>query len=887
VSDAIDRLNSALEDRYEIERELGEGGMAKVYLARDLKHNRPVALKVLKPELSAVVGADRFLAEIETTANLRHPHILPLFDSGEADGFLFFVMPYVEGETLADRLKRESQLPVEEGVRIATAVANALDHAHRSGVIHRDIKPGNILMQDGEPVVSDFGIAIAVGAAGGSRLTETGLSVGTPFYMSPEQATGDQIVGPASDTYALGCVLYEMLVGEPPYLGNSAQAVLGKIIQGEPVSATSFRKSIPLNVDSAIRKALEKLPADRFASVGEFAKALADPAFRHGEPADPTAMADPGPWKRRTMVGWGLAAAFALAFGWSATRPEPPRQVGRFAIPADDGTAFTRPAVIMPDGTGMVYVAPGPEGQSMLWSRKWSETAGTPVRGTEGPVLGTSLSPDGLEVSFSAGGPGPLRVAPMLGGSVRTIAEESWGGGVWTSDGSEIFFLDATWGISRVPAGGGSVTRVISAPPDSLYGPLALLEDEGLLLVRALRLAQASDSEIRALRLETGEMKTLVEGTQPVAVTPGGTLVFGTADGAIMAAPLDLGELRVTSAPALMLEGLTTTVTFDVRASFSRDGSLVYLPGTSSAQATPVWVGRNGGMQPVDPGWDVVGNSTYSSVALSPEGGRLAISMFRDGVWDVWIKELDSGPLSRFTFEGTFNRRPTWAPDGETVYFLSGRGGNSDLWSRPADGSRAAELVYDHAVGTNEAFPTADGSQVVFRVGSNTGGVSDSDILSIRPGVDSEPTTLVDSDFVDWQPAISPDGRWLAYASNESGRYEVYVRPFPDAQTSRQQVSVDGGTEPVWSRDGSELFYRGPTHFVAAAVSTAPSFAVRGRTELFPVGQLLAGAGHPQYDVHPDGERFLMLLQGSVVPTALVLVQNWFDEVEARVGGRR
>ncbi len=228
MSDATSRLNAALEGRYAIERELGEGGMATVYLADDLKHQRKVALKVLKPELAALVGAERFLAEIKTTANLQHPHILPLFDSGEADGFLFYVMPYVEGETLRDRIDREKQLPVDEAVRIATAVANALDHAHRHKVIHRDIKPANILLQDGEPVVADFGIALAVGAAGSNRLTETGLSLGTPYYMSPEQATGDQAVGASTDTYALACVLYEMLTGDPPYMGSTAQAVLGR-----------------------------------------------------------------------------------------------------------------------------------------------------------------------------------------------------------------------------------------------------------------------------------------------------------------------------------------------------------------------------------------------------------------------------------------------------------------------------------------------------------------------------------------------------------------------------------------------------------------------------------------------------------------------------------
>jgi serine/threonine-protein kinase len=262
VPDPIPRLNAALSGRYMIERQLGEGGMATVYLARDEKHNRKVALKVLKPELAAVVGAERFLAEIQTTANLQHPHILPLFDSGEADTFLFYVMPYVEGEALRDRLDREHQLPVDEAVQIAKNVAEALDYAHEQGVIHRDIKPANILLQAGKPVISDFGIALAVGVAGGGRLTETGLSLGTPHYMSPEQATGDMSVGAATDVYALGCVLYEMLVGDPPHTGSTAQAILGKIVMGDADPVTKHRKSVPAHVEAAIKKSLEKVPAD-------------------------------------------------------------------------------------------------------------------------------------------------------------------------------------------------------------------------------------------------------------------------------------------------------------------------------------------------------------------------------------------------------------------------------------------------------------------------------------------------------------------------------------------------------------------------------------------------------------------------------------------------
>ncbi len=320
MSDAVTRLNAALEGRYTIERELGEGGMATVYLADDLKHERKVALKVLKPEWAAVVGAERFLAEITTTANLTHPHILPLFDSGEADSFLFYVMPHIEGESLRERIDREKQLPVDEAVKIATDLAEALDYAHRHKIIHRDIKPANILIHEGRPLIADFGIALAVGVAGGGRLTETGLSVGTPHYMSPEQATGDQNVGPQTDTYALGCVLYEMLVGEPPYTGPNAQAVLGKIIQGGPVSAARERPTVPANVDAAIRRVLEKLPADRFTGAQSFANALGDPAFRHG--AAETSAPASGVMSRRQWlaVGGTAAGAFALSTWWFVWR---------------------------------------------------------------------------------------------------------------------------------------------------------------------------------------------------------------------------------------------------------------------------------------------------------------------------------------------------------------------------------------------------------------------------------------------------------------------------------------------------------------------------------------------------------------------------------------
>jgi serine/threonine-protein kinase len=457
MSDPVSRLNTALEGRYRIERELGEGGMATVYLAKDLKHNRNVALKVLKPELAAVVGAERFLAEIETTANLQHPHILPLFDSGKAGSFLFYVMPYIEGETLRDRIDREKQLPVDEALGIATAVATALHAAHSRGVVHRDIKPGNILLSQGQPLVADFGIALAVSAGGAGRLTETGLSLGTPYYMSPEQATGDQAVGPASDTFALACVLYEMLVGEPPYPGNTAQAVLGKIIQGEPVSATTIRRSVPANVDAAIRKALERLPADRFTGAQGFAKALADPSFRHGDHTVSGIRGSGSPWNRISIGMTIVSALLALSTAWAFLRPGPPeapRHVERFEAPFREGQGPTTPGPtgfdLSPDGTMVVYRIAG----GRLMVRRWDDPTATLIRET-GASRSPAVSHDGLEVAFGSVD-GDIQVAAFAGGPVRTLtagfAPE------WGRDGFVYATTDS--GAVRIPSTGGAVEYV-------------------------------------------------------------------------------------------------------------------------------------------------------------------------------------------------------------------------------------------------------------------------------------------------------------------------------------------------------------------------------------------------------------------------------------------
>ncbi|HVQ74011.1 MAG TPA: serine/threonine-protein kinase, partial [Candidatus Binatia bacterium] len=398
----IDRLNAALEGRYRVERELGEGGMATVWLAEDLRHHRRVALKVLKPELAAVVGGERFLAEIRTTANLQHPHILPLFDSGEADSFLYYVMPYVEGESLREKLDRERQFPVEEAVGLARKVADALDYAHENGVVHRDVKPGNVLLSGrGEPLVADFGIALAVSQAGGGRITETGLSLGTPHYMSPEQASGEQTVDRRSDVYALGCVLYEMLTGEPPFGGPTSQAVLARILTTEPQRVSEIRRTVPPNVDAAVARAVEKLPADRFPTAAAFRDALEDEGFRH----EGGAASGAGP--RRSARGWrpveksrgmwlafaALATAVLLAGAFLAGRvaaPEPERPVARFRVGlpegvTDLGICCGPGQALSPDGEWLVFV--GFDGGSRLYRRRLGQLEAEGIPGTAGASI--------------------------------------------------------------------------------------------------------------------------------------------------------------------------------------------------------------------------------------------------------------------------------------------------------------------------------------------------------------------------------------------------------------------------------------------------------------------------------------------------------------------
>jgi serine/threonine-protein kinase len=892
----FERLNAALRGRYAVEREVGQGGMATVYLAQDVKHGRKVALKVLKPELAAVVGAERFLAEIKTTAQLQHPHILPLHDSGEADSFLYYVMPFVEGESLREKLEREKQLPVGEAVHIAVAVAGALDYAHRRGVIHRDIKPANILIHAGQPVVADFGIALAVGAAGGARLTETGLSVGTPYYMSPEQATGDVRVGPATDIYAIACVLYEMLIGEPPYLGNTAQAVLGKIIAGETVSATKHRPAIPANVDAAIRKALEKLPADRFTTAEAFATALTDVSFRHG--FGPGAGAGEGPARRRVAVAAAAVVGLAAgAAGWALLRPSAPPVVSRYAVimPSDHDPAFNFGSnlALSPDGSRLVYVGPsasGGRGGQQLWMRQRDQLDPSPIPGTEGAVSPT-FAPDGRRVAFRI--ENTARVVSLGGEPPLTVADNNVDpfGMAWSDDG--FLYVDFSRGLGRVPITGGEIE--LSSRLDSLAGeldhawPQALPGGRGVLFtVMHAPTGDASQYDVAVLDVETGAHRVLVRGVFG-RYAASGHLVYVSADGTLLAAPFDLGGLEVTGPPVALGGGVGVQDFGSIDLSLADDGTLVYIAGSvSSGLERAIWVTRNGEVTPVDESWEFAPGRPEVGLELSPDGTKLAVKINTEAGEDIWVKELDAGPLSRLSFDDAIDRRPRWSRDGRWIYYTSDRAGEFDLLRRSSDGTGAAEVVLDLDRTILEVQRTPDDQWWVLRLGGQAGVTGLRDIVALRTG-DSVLVPVAAEPYDEKAAALSPDGRWLAYESNETGDDEIYVRPFPNAGEGKWQVSNNGGLNPRWSRNGREIFFiNRDGQMSVAEVSTTGGFRVGQRSSLFDLDErgIFSAANYTGWDVAVDGQRFLMVQFANIedtLPSQVVVVENFLTDLERRL----
>ncbi|HKV76236.1 MAG TPA: protein kinase [Gemmatimonadales bacterium] len=885
MPDAEPRLAAALADRYRLEREIGAGGMATVYLAHDLKHDRKVAVKVLRAELSAVIGADRFLAEIKTTAALQHPHILPLFDSGQAAGFLFYVMPLIEGESLRDRLKREHQLPVEDAVRLAKEIGSALDYAHRHGVIHRDIKPENVLLHDGAALVADFGIALAVSQAGGARMTETGLSLGTPGYMSPEQATGERGLDARSDVYSVGCLLYEMLAGEPPHTGPTIQAVIAAVVTKEPERLALRRRSVPANVEAAVHKALAKLPADRFPSADAFVRALSEPATSASLAAMsgfvPTA---PAPASKRQMLLMGagtLLLAGIAAWGWLRPKPKPfPNRYAMYlrTLETLSGSVLGGRLAITKDGRKIAYVGRG-EGNTRIWIKEAGQINPTPLAGTEGG-LSPFFSPDGSHLGFVKDGR-TVRVIPLDGGSALTLVDSANAtAAYWGGDGYVYFEVDS--GISRIKSTGGPREPVFEFHSGNhVIGsewPVVLPGNHGMLF-RERRDGQApADYEIMLQPLPKGQARALVHGVY-ATYSPTGHLVVVTFDGKLLAVPFDLGKMEVSGSPSALYDGLESNP-FASAIGLSDAGTLIYQTASQSSARELVWVTRDGGVTQVDPAWKTDG--TIINFSLSPNEHSIAVELQRGTKTDIWVKQLPGGPFSRITFGDTAFTRPTWAHDGSQIIYLSDRGDGGGLPNiRRADGVGAATRLLPGRTAFGQAFESGDGSWLVLRrVVTDPG---NGDIYAVHHG-DTTLVPLVTSQAAEMVPSLSPDGKWLAYASDESGTAEVYVRPFPNATAARWQVSTAGGTAPRWAHSGKELFFRsGKGELISVPVSTTPTFNVGQPKVLFSLSPFLMNPGVQTYSVSNDDKRFLMMRETVAGESGLMTVtENWFEELRNR-----
>ena len=884
MTEPLDRLSTALAGRYVVDRVLGTGGMATVYLALDPRHGRHVALKVLNPELGAVLGAERFLAEIRTTATLQHPHLLPLFDSGQADGLLYYVMPYVDGESLRGRLDREKQLPVDEAVGIAIAVAGALQYAHERGVIHRDLKPDNILLHAGQPVIADFGIALAVSNAGGTRVTQTGLSLGTPAYMSPEQATGDRTMDGRTDIFSLGAVLYEMLTGDPPHLATTAQAIIAKVLSEKAQDVRVLRPNVPAHIALAVQKALEKLPADRFATAGEFAdvlRGLRPPGIETTVQAFPirASGARRTPWPAISRwAPWLVAAAAAFAAVVTTTRDVPPAIPARFVVELDDSirlqSSLGQSITISPDGSMLalgVQIGPAPS----IVVRNLDDPQLRLIPGVTALVV-MDFSPDNRWILF--GTPALVRKIPVTGGEPVKLADRTSGGVVsaaasWSSR-KEIVYGDGV-SLWRVSENAGQ--PVLLARPDSARGHLAygwpdVLPDGKAALMMIWKGMSLGRAELGVVTIPDGNVTELgVVGTSPHFV-PGGYVIFSRANGTVYAARITRDALRLTGEPVPVLEGVTVKANGAAELTLADNGTLAYVAG-ESPKSRLYAVNRSGVLR--DLGSEM---RPFEYPRISPDGRRVALTISPIGGQDVWTYDLSSRALTPLTRDGA-SQRAEWFPDGRSLVYVS-REGNENVIRRQAwDGSGAAEVFANPRNNVLETVIGPPHSWAAFRVGS---GVTQRDIWIAPLDSLDKARPFVATQADEWLPAISPNGHLLAYVTTESGRAEVYVRPLTGG--GRIQVSVDGGVEPIWSSDGRELFYRGNTHLMAAQIVEQPELALQRRDTLFR-DTFLRSSNRPMYDVFPNGREFVVLREESSRPKLYVVV-NWIEELRRKMQSR-
>jgi eukaryotic-like serine/threonine-protein kinase len=867
VSDVAERLSKALADRYRVERELGAGGMATVYLAHDLRHDRDVAIKVLHPDLGAALGSERFLSEIRTTARLQHPHILPLLDSGEADGLLYYVMPLVTGETLRTRLDRERQLPIADAVRIAREVASALDYAHRHDVIHRDIKPENVLLHDGSAVVADFGIALAVQQAGGQRMTQTGLSLGTPQYMSPEQAMGERAIDARTDVYSLGALTYEMLAGEPPFTGPTVQAIVAKVLSSEPVSITSLRKSVPATIAEAVHAALEKLPADRCESAKAFADALADARLAQATHAalDERVAFTPARSHRARYAAYGGWAVALIAFAANATiglRAE--RGTSAPVVPLMLDTPNARPDLsrfaVSGDGTRFAFATDEGIAYRDAGQREYRLLPGT--ENGESP----SFSPDGAWLVYSMNG--VLRKIAVAGGApVALFSTDSISAGrvSWGDDGSIVFETGSVLAVIP-PAGALRVLRKATAAEQ----PRLTSDGRGVLYVDNRQRARLMYYD---LALDTAF--TVLEEAAEAQLLPTGHLLYGSSSSGLYTIRFNQAKRAVEGAPSpvvLDMQSNGGVAPFVV----TSNGTLVYRAGVDAEYHTLIR-GADGRIDtlPLAP-------KVISYARFSPDGRKLAftIGASRGTNRHTWIYDTDGGTLARLTVEGG-GHAPVWSPDGSRIAFTA-EGTTTDaedLFVQPVDRSTPPVRVMRMPSDQHATAWPAD-TMLVFSnlTAARTLGASDGrgQIDIINPAVSAPPRAYSHAVWGEYDLSVSPDGQWAAFTSLESGSPEVHVRRFPIAEAGgRWRVSSGGGKQARWSGDGRTIYYQASDNSAIRGVRVTPGapFVVGESETIMKVPALGNG-----WDVDRVTGRIVVTEPVVAASVRIVVMQHWLEQ---------
>jgi len=874
---------------YQITGWLGSGAMGEVYRARDTRLKRDVALKLL-PELLALDSdrLSRFTREAQILASLNHPNIATIHGLEQAGDRRALVLELIDGPTLADQI-RQGPIPLDEVLSIARQIGEALEAAHEQGIIHRDLKPSNVkLRPNGVVKVLDFGVAKVMastlaGVTDGepppvAAATDDGVIVGTIAYMSPEQARG-KAVDKRTDIWAFGCVIYEMLTGTLAFAGDDATEVLAAIVKGEPAWEL-LPPGTPPNISNLLRCCLTKDPHKRLRDIGD-ARLVIEGAF--DTKPDALASSATRPMRMRLATYSAvvlLASSLAGIAVWSRTHTEP-RRLARFAIQLGASENFSfrgRQLVTMsPDGRSIVYAANG-----ALYLRPVDQLQARLIAGTEDEARSPFFSPDGQQIGFWAGD--ELKRVGLSGGAAVTVSHvpNPWGVS-WENDNT-ILIGEGRQGIWRVPDTGGMPEVIIKvAVGEAAHGPHLLPGGEWVLFTLLPKNTRSWDeAQIVAQSLRTGDRRVLVRGGHDGRYVSTGHLVYAL-DRKLVAVAFDAGDLLVAGGATTVLDGVadadedtTGASHFDV----TTEGGMVYVPRlTPRLPHRLVWVDREGREETIN---SPVREYVYPRI--SPDGTRVAVAIdVRNQENDIWIWDFAREALSRLTFDPGFDEPPAWTPDSRRIAFASDRDGGGLFW-QAADGTGPVERLTQ---GRN-FFPTAfspDALKLLFS--SSSASQASSDIVMLTPGNRDRPSPLIHTPFGELNAEISPDGRWIAYQSDESGQAEVYVRPFPNIDGGRWQVSTDGGERPLWARNGRELFYVTAVGLMTVPIETTTAFSI-GKARKLLDDRYFFGSVYFQgrtYDISPDGRRFLMIKPVAEVGddssnSQVVVVLNWTEELK-------